>query len=248
MLLTREGDVALIRLQRGKVNAISAELLGELSDLLSQLGGARAAVITGEGSAFSAGLDLPSLIDLDRATMRGFIGRFDEVMLRLFELPIPLVAAVNGHAIAGGCVLALQADVRLAADKDARIGLNETQLGIGLPAAVLETLRGQVPAASLVPIALEGRLFTPREALQVGLVHELVPEAELLPRSLARARALAALPPDGVRQVKASLRRPAADAARAHESAESERWLDGWFSPETQERIRSVVAKLKSKD
>ncbi len=95
MLLTREGDVALIRLQRGKVNAISAELLAELSDLLSQLGGARAAVITGEGSAFSAGLDLPSLIDLDRATMRGFIGRFGEVVLRLFQLPIPLVAAIN---------------------------------------------------------------------------------------------------------------------------------------------------------
>lgn len=247
MRLEREGDVAVLRLQRGKVNAISADLLGELSDLLSQLGGARAAVITGEGPAFSAGLDLPSLIDLDRATMRGFIGRFDEVMLRLFELPIPLVAAVNGHAIAGGCVLALQADLRLAADKEARIGLNETQLGISLPAAVLETLRWQVPAASLVPIALEGRLFTPREALQMGLVHELVPEGELLPRAIARARTLAALPPLGVRQVKASLRRPAADAVRALESAESERWLDSWFSAETQSSIRATVAKLKSK-
>src|SRR5260370_24217008 len=165
MFLTREGDVALIRMRRGKVNAISAELLGELSNLLSQLGGARAAVITGEGSAFSAGLDLPSLIDLDRATMRGFIGRFSEVILRLVELPIPLVAAVNRHAIPGGCVLALQADVRLAADKDARLGLNEVQLGIGLPAAALGPLRGSAPAASPPSLPLPGPRFHPAQAL-----------------------------------------------------------------------------------
>jgi len=125
--------------------------------------------------------------------------------------------------------------------------LNETQLGIGLPAVVLETLRGQVPASSLAPLALEGRLFSPRESLQLGLVHELVPEGQLLGRAMERAQALALLPPDGVRQVKASLRRPAAEAVRAHDSAEAERWLDGWFSPETQARLRAAVAKLKSR-
>src|SRR5258708_39175569 len=96
MLLTREGDVALIRMRRGKVNAISAELLGELSNLLSQLGGARAAVITGEGSAFSAGLGLPPLIELGRAPMRGFLGRLGQGVPRLLPPPIPLVAAIHG--------------------------------------------------------------------------------------------------------------------------------------------------------
>src|SRR6267378_127387 len=96
--------------------------------------------------------------DAIRVTMRGFIRRFDAVMLRIFELPIPLIAAVNGHAVAGGCVLALQADIRIGADREARIGLNETQLGIGLPAPVVETLRWQVPGSSLAPLALEGRL------------------------------------------------------------------------------------------
>src|SRR6267143_787803 len=146
---------------------------------------------------------------------------------------------------AGGCVLALQADVRIGADRDARIGLNETQLGIGLPLAVVETLRWQVPGPSLAPLALEGRLVSPREALQLGLLHEVVPEADLLTRALERATTLAALPPAGLRMVKESLRKPAAAAARANESAESERWLDTWFSADSQRKLREAVARLK---
>jgi enoyl-CoA hydratase len=178
--------------------------------------------------------------------MRRFIGVFDAAMLRVFELPVPVVAAINGHAIAGGCVLALQADVRIGADVPAaRIGLNETQLGIGLPAAVLETLRWQVPGSSLAPLAVEGRLFSPREALQLGVLHELAPEASLLERAVARAEALAALPPAGARMVKASLRRPVAAAARAAEDVEAERWIETWFAPDSQERLRAAVARLR---
>ena len=247
MRIERNGPVALLRLENGKANAMGPSFIERLDALLGQIGDARAAVITGQGSAFSAGLDLPSLIDLDRATMREFIFRFSAVMLRVFELPIPLVAAVNGHAVAGGCVLALQADVRIGADRDARIGLNETQLGIGLPAVVVETLRWQVPGPSLAALALEGRLFSPREALQCGVLHDLVPEGELLPRSLQRASSLAALPPAGVRMVKQSLRRPAAAAARATEAAEAERWLDTWFAAESQARLRETVSRLKNR-
>jgi len=153
---------------------ISAALLERLDGLIAQLGDARAAVITGQGSAFCAGLDLPALADLDRQTMRGFIQRFSAVMLRIFELPIPLVAAVNGHAVAGGCVLALQADVRIGADRDARIGLNETSS----ESACLwrcGTLRWQVPGPSLAPLALEGRLVSPAK-----------PAARTSPRSRPR--------------------------------------------------------------
>ncbi len=245
MRIEREGPVALLRMENGKANAMSPTLLERLDGLLGQLGDARAAVITGQGTAFSAGLDLPTLTDLDRAAMRGFIRRFEAVMMRLFELPIPVIAAVNGHAVAGGCVLALQADLRIAADRDAKIGLNETQLGIGLPAAVVETLRWQVPGSSLAPLALEGRLVSPREALQLGLLHELVPEGELLPRALQRASALAALPPAGLRMVKESLRKAVAASARAGQEAQAESWLDGWFAPDTQERLREMVARLR---
>ena len=245
MRIERHGSVALLRLESGKVNAIGPAFVAALNQLLDGLGDANAAVITGQGGAFSAGLDLPGLIDLDRPAMHRFIEEFNALMLRIFELPIPLVAAINGHAIAGGCVLALQADLRIAADRDARIGLNEAQLGIGLPAVVLETLRCQVPASSLAPIALEGRLFSPREALQLGLLHELTPEAELLEKALQRAQALAQLPPAGVRQIKAALRRPVAESIRAISAAESQRWVASWLDPASQSRLRSAVARLR---
>ena len=245
MRVERHGPVALLRLESGKVNAIGPAFVAELDQLLDGLADANAAVITGQGGAFSAGLDLPALINLDQPAMHRFIQGFNALMLRIFELPIPLVAAINGHAIAGGCVLALQADLRIAADRDARIGLNEAQLGIGLPAVVLETLRCQVPASSLSPIALEGRLFSPREALQLGLLHEIVPEAELLEKALQRAQALAQLPPAGVRQIKAALRRPVADAIRAISATDSQPWVASWLDPASQSRLRSAVARLR---
>jgi len=247
MRIERNGPVAVLRMEHGKANAIGAAFLERMEGLLAEAADARALVLTGHGAFFSAGLDLPALVPLDRTAMREQIVRFDAAMLRLFELPMPVVAAVNGHAVAGGCVLALQADVRIGADRDARIGLNEAQLGIGLPAVVVETLRWQVPGSSLAEIALEGRLFSPREALRVGLLHEVVAEGELLSRAIERAAALAALAPAGIRMVKQSLRRPAARAARESEGAEAERWLDTWFAPDTQRLLRDTVARLGKK-
>src|SRR2546422_2876914 len=131
MRIERDGEVALIRLENGKANAIGPSFLDRLESLLGQLGDARAAVITGQGSAFSAGLDLPALVDLDRVRMRAFVLRFETAMMRVFELPIPLVAAVNGHAVAGGGGLARQADVRLRAGPAAPFGRNERRPGAG---------------------------------------------------------------------------------------------------------------------
>ena len=240
-------DIAVLRLQGGKANAMSAELLDAIERLVDgfEAGPARAAVLIGYERYFSAGLALPLLIDLDRPAMRRFITRFGQVMLRVFACPRPIVAAVNGHAIAGGCVLALQCDWRVMVDGEARIGLNETQLGIGLPSSVLEPLRLAVPPASLVPIAYEGRLFSPAEAYGLGLVHELSSAAELERRAVERARALAAVPSTAVAQVKLGLRRPALEAIAARATEETERWLDTWFSPEARARLGEAVARLK---
>jgi enoyl-CoA hydratase len=190
MRLERQDDVAVLRMNDGRANAIGPPFLDGLDAAMDALGDARALVVVGVGSIFSAGLDLPRLIALDEREMQAFIARFSDVMLRLFALPLPVVAAVNGHAIAGGCVLALQADVRLCAERDGtKIGLNETALGIGLPSVVVETLRFRVPASSLVPLALEGRLVGPREAHALGLVDELVAPDALEARAVDRARA-----------------------------------------------------------
>jgi len=240
--------VALLRLAGGRANAMSTEFLGALDGLLDELehSDARAAVITGYDRFFSAGLALPTLIGLDRAQMKRFIELFDAVMTRVFRCPLPVVAAVNGHAIAGGCVLALQADWRImVSDPGARIGLNEAQLGIGLPAIAAESLRLQVPSRSWPAIAFEGRLVSPEEALALGLVDELVAASDLEPRAMARAKALAAVPSGGVAQIKGALRRSVLETVERREAEEVERWLDTWFSPPARALLSSAVARLE---
>jgi enoyl-CoA hydratase len=241
-------DVAILRLQGGKANAMSGEVLDLIERLIDRFEAseARAAVLVGYERFFSAGLALPLLVELERPAMKQFIDRFGQVMLRVFRCARPIVAAINGHAIAGGCVLALQCDWRVMVDApEARIGLNETQLGIGLPSSVLEPLKLAVPPASLVPIAYEGVLFAPAQALALGLVHELSPAAELEARATARARALATVPSTAVAQVKLGLRRAALETIARHSDEETERWLDTWFSPAARERLLAAVAKLR---
>lgn len=243
-------DVVTIRIEGGKANAMTAGLLDTIERSVAdfETGPARAAVIVGYDRFFSAGLALPALIDLDRPAMQGFIERFGRSMMRVLACGKPIVAAINGHAIAGGCVLALMCDHRIAAEDDTiRIGLSEAQLGIGLPSIVVEPLRAQVPPASLVPLALEGRLVSPSEALGLGLVHELAPATTLLDRARAQATTLAANPTSGVAQIKRAIRAPIIEAVARRQAAETETWLDSWFSPEARTRLRAAVDKLSSR-
>lgn len=246
MHIERQGAVAILRMQAGKANAINARFLDLLGKLMDELTAAPpgALVLTGDARSFSAGLDLPSLIDLGTVELTDFIRKFSDTMLRVFALPWPVVAAVNGHAIAGGCVLALQADQRLMASGEARIGLNEVRLGIGLPSAVVETLRCQVPPSTLFKVAAEGGLFLPEEALALGLVHEVVAPDELLGRALERATALAALPRLAFAQVKASLRRSALGAIASAASTDAEGWVATFHAPAAQRLLRDAVARL----
>lgn len=239
-----------IRLEGGKANAMTSDLLDTIERMVDDFerSPSNAAVITGYDRFFSAGLALPKLYDLDRPAMQVFIEHFARAMTRVLACEKPIVAAVNGHAIAGGCVLALMCDRRIIVDDPTvRIGLNEAQLGIGLPAIVIEPLRAQVPPGSLVPIALEGKLFAPVDAMTVGLVHAMVPASELLELATSQARVLAANPSGATGQIKRALRAPVIDAVMRTSAVETERWLDSWFAPEARTRLRAAVDKLKQR-
>jgi enoyl-CoA hydratase/carnithine racemase len=247
LALEDHDDVTVLRVQAGKGNALSPDLVADLERVLGELPtrGCAAVVVTGHERFFSAGLALPALVDLDRAGMGTFMDRFASMMLRLFTLPLPAVAAINGHAIAGGCVLALQCDARVMAAGELRIGLNEVQLGIGLPASALEPMRLWVPASSWATIALEGRLVDPESARRLGLVDEVVPADEVLPRALVRARELASGARPAYAQIKLALRREALATMQREAATDREHWLDTWFSPSAQQRLREAVAKLR---
>ncbi len=237
--------VELLRIAGGKANAMSPELLDDIERLIDafERSDVRAGVIVGYERYFSGGLALPVIIDFDRPRMKQFVEHFARAMTRVLACEKPLVAAINGHAVAGGCVLALMCDYRIATDDPAiRIGLNETQLGIGLPALVVEPLRAQVPAASFVAVALEGGLFAPHDARALGLVDAVAPDA--LDAAMAKAQTLAAVPPMAAAQVKRAWRAPVLAASAASAARETEAWLDTWFSRDAQQRLRAAVAKL----
>jgi enoyl-CoA hydratase/carnithine racemase len=247
LMLEARGELALLRFDDGKANAIDEAFLDRLVAAVTEAGRARALVVAGRPRIFSAGLALPSLVGRDRAAMRTFMNRFTDVMLALYTAPLPVVAAVSGHGLAGGCVLALMADRRVMSSGEATIGLNEVRIGIGLPSGVLEPLRALVHGPALTSVALEGRSFTGPEALAIGLVDEVAEPAAVEDTALARATALAELGRAGYAQIKAALRQPVLDAVAQRRDADMERWLDSWFSDDGQRQIAALVAKLSKR-
>jgi enoyl-CoA hydratase len=241
------GEVGLLRINAGKANAMSPEFVAGLIDAMAEVRARapEALVITGTGKVLSAGLALPTLVDLNRDDMRTFMQGFGQAMESVLTFPTPTIAAVNGHAIAGGCVLALMCDYRVMVEDGARIGLNEVSLGIGLPASVLEPLRVRLPARSWAPIALAGELFSPEDALALELVDDLVGADGLESSALERASALGGAPLASA-QVKAALLRPLIAEIRAHEDAELEAWLDTWVSPDGRRLVGEAIAHLRS--
>lgn len=244
--LTDRNGILLLRMSGPKANSMSEEWLLGLRDALAAARDAEPAglVITGAGKVFSAGMALPDLIDLDRDQMRTFMQGFAATMEQVLTFPRPVVAAVNGHAVAGGCVLSLMCDYTVMASGGPVIGLKEVALGIGLPAIVLEVLRARVPARSVAPIAMSAQLFDSEEALALELVGDVVPPEELVESAHERALALSG-PPQAIAQVKQAVLRPLLAELRSNEDAELEAWLDTWFSPDGRRLVGDAVAALR---
>jgi enoyl-CoA hydratase len=166
-------------------NALSTELMTWLTDELSRAGG-EPVFLTGGGDAFSAGLNLKEVASLDAPGMDRFLATLEKMVTALFEYPGPTIAWVNGHAIAGGCVVALACDHRLVTpDPRVRIGLNEVPLGLRFPPRTWRLVRHRIPAHAIERVILEGGLHSPSVALRLGLVDEIVADE-------ATARAYAA--------------------------------------------------------
>jgi enoyl-CoA hydratase/carnithine racemase len=224
-------------------NAMSTPLLRTLRGELRAAAG-EAVLLTGEGDAFSAGLNLKEVASLDAAGMRAFLELLEEVVTALYLHPAPTVAAVNGHAIAGGCILALACDVRIATPNErVRIGLNEVAIGLRFPPRTFAMARARVPQTSQQAVFLEGGLFDPQRALALGLVDELA--ADPVAAAEARLATLEALPRVAYAGIKGDLRgRSAQDLCP---DALAERFLSealpAWTSDATRERVRAVLAK-----
>jgi enoyl-CoA hydratase len=241
MLETEDrSGVTVLRLKHGKVNALDTELLRAITAAIGDLDPAAAVVITGHGSAFSAGVDLKRIVDGGQSYVREFLPALTQTFLAVFNHPGPVVAAVNGHAIAGGCVLAAASDVRLMSG--GRIGLSELSVGVPFPTVALEIMRHAVgPAAG--SLVLTARLLDAAQAQSIGLIHDVEAPEALLDSAVALARAMAKTPAEVFALSKRQLQLPARAAMDGHD-ADEEAVAAGWESSGTRDAIAAYLAAL----
>lgn len=241
--------IAVLTLDHGKVNLIDVDLLSELIQRLDEVeeAPARAAVLTGAGASFSAGVDLFKIINGGKAYLDKFLPKLTEGLYRLFTFPKPIVAAVNGHAIAGGCLLAWSCDTCLMAQNSGRIGVVELAVGIPFPSLPLEIVRFTVPVHAFQTVVYSGRTYEPEDALKLGLVDEVVEAEKLMEQAFRLARQLATIPPDSFATTKRLMRQPTLDRHERFKQTIDQETARIWASKEILEVIRAYLEKTVGK-
>jgi len=239
----QDGSTAVVTLTRPPANAMDADSLDDLADVIERLSDdadVAAVVLTGDGRSFSAGLDLKAIQHSSDDEQERLIDALNRAFLTVFSCPRLVVAAVNGHAIAGGLVLALCADVRLVADTPLKAGLAEVRVGVPFPVGALEVVRHELTAPAARRLVLTGELVDAKEAVALGVFDRVVSPDDLL--SAAMSVAVDVPPRDAFAAVKAQLRRAAIEPMRAS--------LDGndplrrpWLTDETFAAAAATLAR-----
>jgi enoyl-CoA hydratase len=221
-------------------NALSTELMTWLIERLREAAG-EPILLTGKGDAFSAGLNLRELVGLEGAGLDCFLETLEDMVDALFHYPGPTIAWVNGHAIAGGCVVALACDHRLATAKaTTRIGLNEVVLGVQFPPKTWRLVMHRLAASARDRVVLEGALYAPETALRLGLIEEIVAgEAE----ARAYAERIAGSPREAYVATKRALRAGALDVSQEELKRFREEVVPLWAAPELKTRLSAAIKR-----
>jgi enoyl-CoA hydratase len=238
------GDVAVMRIDRPPANALDLDLLAEGHAVRERLASEEpgAVVITGRERFFSAGMDLKAAPELSPAEQRQTVNGINRLFSGWYAFPRPVVAAVNGHAIAGGLILALCADHRVCARGEGKFGLTELRAGIPYPAAAIAVVRAELGAATARRLVLGAALFGPEEALELGVVDELSGPGDLLPRALEVANGLAGLPRATYTVVKRQLRAPTIESIdRVLSGGAGDPVLGTWIGDDTRAAAASLL-------
>jgi enoyl-CoA hydratase len=247
--VTRHGTIALLTLAKGKANALDIEFCRAITGQFAELkkSSAEAVVITAEGPIFSAGVDLLRAAKDGPAYLRRFLPVLNRMFDAVFNFPKPVVAAVNGHAIAGGCVLACCADYRMMAQGAGRIGVTELLVGLPFPALAFEVMRFVTGPRHFAELIYTGETLPPEEAMQRGLLHEVVEPAVLQERALASAQMLAQISPATFAQTKLQMRLPVTERIRRDGKRIDAAATRLWASPRAIASIEAYVARTFKK-
>ena len=241
------GEIAELNLNRPPANALNHELLRKLLAAIDDTvgGGARGLVLSGQEGMFSAGIDVPELLGMDRPAILEFWSLLFASSKALLTSPIPVVAALAGHSPAGGAVLAAHCDYRIAAEGPYKIGFNEVQVGLPLSTTILMVFEELVGARVARQMAMQGKLMTMDEALDIGFVDELLAADRLMDRVMDYLENLLSLPPIAMNRTRLTGKARLIEAAR--NATDVKLVTDSWFSAETQTAMQALVESLRKK-
>jgi len=247
--LKTEDGVAVLTMAHGKANALDIEFCNALAERFDALrtDSAKAVVLTAEGKIFSAGVDLPRLSAGGPAYVRQFLPSLHRLYEAVFFHPKPVVAAVNGHAVAGGCILAACADRRIMAQGTSRIGVTELLVGVAFPPLAFEVVRSVVPERFLPEVLYSGATYDTDTAVERGWIDEVVEAEDLMEDAIAVAEELAELSPAAFAMTKAQIREPARERLAESGAATEAAVTDIWCADATLKRIGDYVAKTLRK-
>jgi len=246
--IAEQSGITVVTLEDGKANTLGSGMVRALTETAGKLADGRGPVVlTGAGRFFSAGLDLVEVVGMDRHTLGAFLDSFEQMALQWFALPRPVIAAVNGHAIAGGAIMALTADFRIAARGEWKIGLTEVSLGIPFPASALEMTRFQVDPSRASRFFLAGELYAPDEATAAGVLDRVVAPEALAEEAGKLAARLATSPGVAYAQTKAALRQPTLARIESARAERREAFLDALLNPVVRGHIEGTLNAMKSK-
>ena len=242
-----DNKLAVITLNRGRSNPINAEMLAELISAVKEMEADDALeglIITGKEGFFSAGIDLMEVYNYDEQQSKDFWTSFLLMQATLAAFKKPFVAAITGHAPAGGCIIALCSDYRVMANGNYRIGLNEIPVGIIVPEAVFHLYAFWLGKRKAYQYLLEGKLLKTDEALRDGLVDEVVEPADVLAAAEKKTRFYMKMNAETWQQSKLNLRKEMIAQMQTDQSETLDKMLLQWWSPETRLSLQKVIGQL----
>lgn len=248
--IKNDAGITVMTLMHGKANALDIEFCEKLTARFVELrkSDSKAVVLTGQGRIFSAGVDLIRLSEGGADYIRKFLPALHKLYDAVLYHPKPVVAAINGHAIAGGCVLAACADRRIMARDSGRIGVTELQVGVPFPALAFEIVRFAVPPRYLPEFTLGAATYATDAALLRGWVDEVAEPGALMERAIAAAKSFAALSPPAFAQTKMQIRQEVTERMAHSGEATDKAVTEIWTAPATLSYIRDYVARTLKKN
>ena len=240
---SQKDSIVTLTLYRGKVNALNEPIVEELHGALKNFADDRnikSVIITGHGKFFTFGFDIPEFLNYSKKDFVQYLTKFTDLYSFIFLYPKPIIAALNGHTIAGGCMMALACDYRIMVPGNARIALNEIEFGSSVFAGCIEMLRFWVGSRNATTILYSGAMYSAEAAKDLGLIDKVTTEENLIDAARKAALDLGSKPKNAFKGIKSLLRMSIAEEIKRKEEKSVKEFADIWYSDSTWKNLKKI--------